>query len=185
MNKLSETAPDSYRPVTRSLSPIHRNLAAPVALRVALAAAKLVAAQVEGAASPAEEAVLREQAVLRRRTTPTTISTAYQEINRATLSRYFLLLLNQYVLRALADGTGGFTVLNTNDLLGGLNRIARELNEFYILGYVPPSSKEGSCHTLKVKLGSWWSGNPLAQRVLQHSPSGSFRREPAGKADGS
>ena len=60
--------------------------------------------------------------------------------------------INQQVLRALADGTGGFTVLNTNDILGGLNRIARELNEFYILGYVPPSSKEGSCHTLKVKL---------------------------------
>ncbi len=60
--------------------------------------------------------------------------------------------INQYVLRALADGTGGFTVLNTNDILGGLNRVARELNEFYILGYVPPSSKEGSCHTLKVKL---------------------------------
>jgi hypothetical protein len=56
------------------------------------------------------------------------------------------------LLRALADGTSGFTVLNTNDLLGGLNRIARELNEFYVLGYVPPSSKEGSCHTLKVKL---------------------------------
>jgi hypothetical protein len=38
--------------------------------------------------------------------------------------------INQYVLRTLADGTGGFTVLNSNDLLGGLNRIARELNEF-------------------------------------------------------
>ena len=60
--------------------------------------------------------------------------------------------INQFMLRALADGTGGFTVLNTNDILGGLNRIARELSEFYILGYVPPTSKEGSCHTLKVKL---------------------------------
>ena len=60
--------------------------------------------------------------------------------------------VNQFMLRALAEGTGGFTVLNTNDILGGLNRVARELSEFYILGYVPPTSKEGSCHTLKVKL---------------------------------
>ena len=53
---------------------------------------------------------------------------------------------------ALAEGTGGFAIYNTNNLLGGLDRIAREQNEFYILGYVPQSSTEGSCHTLKVKL---------------------------------
>jgi len=41
---------------------------------------------------------------------------------------------------------------NTNDLLGGLQRIASEQNEFYLLGYVPADSPEGSCHTLKVKL---------------------------------
>jgi hypothetical protein len=59
---------------------------------------------------------------------------------------------NQQVLAALADGTGGFTIFNTNDLLGGLQKIASEQNEFYLLGYVPPESAEGSCHTLKVKL---------------------------------
>jgi hypothetical protein len=59
---------------------------------------------------------------------------------------------NQQILAALADGTGGFTIFNTNDLLGGLQRIASEQNEFYLLGYVPPDSAEGSCHTLKVKL---------------------------------
>jgi len=59
---------------------------------------------------------------------------------------------NQQILAALADGTGGFTIFNTNDLLGGLERIARESNEFYILGYTPPDTPEGSCHTLKVKM---------------------------------
>src|SRR5579864_2200996 len=59
---------------------------------------------------------------------------------------------NQQILAALADGTGGFSIFNTNDLLGGLQRIGREQSEFYILGYVPPESPEGSCHTLKVKL---------------------------------
>lgn len=59
---------------------------------------------------------------------------------------------NQQILAALADGTGGFTIFNTNDLLGGLEKIGSEANEFYILGYVPPQSAEGSCHTLKVKM---------------------------------
>jgi hypothetical protein len=59
---------------------------------------------------------------------------------------------NQQILAALAEGTGGFSIFNTNDLLGGLVRIGREENEFYILGYVPTISSEGSCHTLKVKM---------------------------------
>jgi VWFA-related protein len=59
---------------------------------------------------------------------------------------------NQQILYALADGTGGFPIFNTNDLFGGLQRIAKEQNEFYLLGYVPPESNEGSCHTLKVKM---------------------------------
>jgi VWFA-related protein len=59
---------------------------------------------------------------------------------------------NQQILAALSDGTGGFMIYNTNDLLGGLERIGKEQNEFYILGYVPTDTPEGSCHTLKVKL---------------------------------
>ena len=59
---------------------------------------------------------------------------------------------NQQILQMIAEGTGGFAIYNTNDLLGGLDRIAREGSEFYVLGYVPQASAEGSCHTLKVKL---------------------------------
>src|SRR5262249_35630010 len=59
---------------------------------------------------------------------------------------------NQQILAALDEGTGGFTIFNTNDLLGGLQKIGSEQNEFYVLGYAPPDSPEGSCHTLKVKL---------------------------------
>jgi VWFA-related protein len=59
---------------------------------------------------------------------------------------------NQQILQSLAEGTGGFAIYNTNDLLGGLQRIAQERNEFYVLGYVPQSTPEGSCHTLKVKV---------------------------------
>ena len=59
---------------------------------------------------------------------------------------------NQQVLYMLADGTGGFVILNTNDLLGGLEKIGKEQNEYYVLGYAPTDSPEGSCHTLKVKV---------------------------------
>jgi hypothetical protein len=56
------------------------------------------------------------------------------------------------VLYQLADGTGGFVILNTNDLLGGLQRIANDQNQYYLLGYKPTISAEGRCHTLKVKV---------------------------------
>jgi hypothetical protein len=59
---------------------------------------------------------------------------------------------NQQVLYQLADGTGGFVILNTNDLLGGLQKIAKDQNQYYLLGYKPAVSVEGSCHTLKVKV---------------------------------
>jgi len=59
---------------------------------------------------------------------------------------------SQSVMYALADGTGGFPILNTNDLLGGLAKIAREQDEYYFLGYSPSDSPDGSCHTLRVKM---------------------------------
>jgi len=59
---------------------------------------------------------------------------------------------NQQVLYQLADGTGGFVILNTNDLVGGLERIAKDQNQYYLLGYKPAVSDKGSCHSLKVKV---------------------------------
>ncbi len=59
---------------------------------------------------------------------------------------------NQQVLYELAAGTGGFVIINTNDLLGGMEKIAKELSEYYVLGYTPAETPEGSCHTLRVKV---------------------------------
>ncbi len=59
---------------------------------------------------------------------------------------------NQNIMHMLADGTGGFVIRDTNDLFGGMQRIGKELDEYYILGYTPPESDEGSCHTLRVKV---------------------------------
>ena len=59
----------------------------------------------------------------------------------------------QQALYALASGTGGFVIANTNDLLGGLDRIGREQNEYYLVGYTPSKEPEpGACHTLRVKV---------------------------------
>jgi len=43
-------------------------------------------------------------------------------------------------------------IVNTNDLLGGMERIAKDQSEYYLLSYHPPDSPEGSCHALKVKV---------------------------------
>lgn len=59
---------------------------------------------------------------------------------------------NQSVMYALAEGTGGFPIINSNDLLGGLSKIAHEQDEYYFLGYTPPDAPQGSCHALRVKM---------------------------------
>jgi VWFA-related protein len=102
---------------------------------------------------------------------------------------------NQSVLYELAAGTGGFTIYNTNDLLGGLARIADEQNEYYLLGYAPPDDLDGACHTLRVKLDhkglsvrsrtgycnakakDFLEGKPVAKELEAHAAgpaSGSF-----------
>ena len=59
---------------------------------------------------------------------------------------------NQQVLDQFAAETGGFVIMNTNDILGGLEKIGKEQSQYYVLGYTPSESPEGSCHTLKVKV---------------------------------
>jgi len=59
---------------------------------------------------------------------------------------------NQQMLFGLANGTGGFVVRNTTDLLGGLQNIAEEQEQYYALTYVAPESKEETCHALRVKV---------------------------------
>lgn len=59
---------------------------------------------------------------------------------------------NQQVMFMLADGTGGLVIHDDNDILAGLEKIGREQNQYYLLGYTPPESKPGSCHEIKVKV---------------------------------
>jgi VWFA-related protein len=59
---------------------------------------------------------------------------------------------NQEAMFMLANGTGGFVIVNTNDLAGGMDKIAREQEQYYVIGYTPVESAEGSCHSLHVKV---------------------------------
>jgi VWFA-related protein len=59
---------------------------------------------------------------------------------------------SQQILFGLANGTGGFVILNSNDLLNGLQTIAAEQDQYYVLTFSPPESKDGSCHALRVKV---------------------------------
>ncbi|HEV1286734.1 MAG TPA: hypothetical protein VNU44_15540, partial [Bryobacteraceae bacterium] len=71
---------------------------------------------------------------------------------------------NQEIMYMLADGTGGFVIMNTNDLLGGMEKIAKEMNEFYLIGYTPPGAEDGRevCHTIHVKVDK---GNSVRART--------------------
>src|SRR5262249_43055104 len=54
---------------------------------------------------------------------------------------------------ALASGTGGFSVRNTNDFASGILRIAREPEIYYLLGYIPPPRPpDGRFHKIEVRL---------------------------------
>ncbi len=64
----------------------------------------------------------------------------------------FIPSANQQVLDEFAADTGGFVIANTNDTLGGLEKIGKEQSQYYVLGYSPSESPQGSCHTLKVKV---------------------------------
>jgi VWFA-related protein len=56
-------------------------------------------------------------------------------------------------LRELAERTDGLAVQNTNDLSGALNRIARDLSAYYLIGYDSTNSKlDGTFRAIQVQL---------------------------------
>jgi VWFA-related protein len=59
---------------------------------------------------------------------------------------------NQQVIYMLASGTGGFVIASNNDLANGLDKIAKEQSQYYLLSYTPTESQEGSCHIIRVKV---------------------------------
>jgi VWFA-related protein len=68
---------------------------------------------------------------------------------------------NQDGLVNLADTTGGFAVINSNDLSGGMHRILNDQKGYYLIGYIPndstfrpPLNQPPVFHTITVKVKS-------------------------------
>jgi VWFA-related protein len=56
-------------------------------------------------------------------------------------------------LKVLAEQTGGFAAVESNDYSNAYDRIVRENSSYYVLGYYPPSNKrDGKFHKIEVKL---------------------------------
>jgi VWFA-related protein len=56
-------------------------------------------------------------------------------------------------LRRLADETGGFAIVGTNNLDGGLDRIQRDASSYYLLGYYPAAAgSPGAEHKITVRV---------------------------------
>jgi len=77
----------------------------------------------------------------------------------------------------LAQGTGGFVIVNSNDLLAGLQRIAREQTQYYVLGYTSTNHlKDGHFRRLKVQVGAdvklEYRSGYYADRNFQHMKQG-------------
>lgn len=60
--------------------------------------------------------------------------------------------LQNDALKLLADDTGGVSILNTNAIAAGLEKIKDDLQFYYSLGYVSPDKVEGKYHSIEVKL---------------------------------
>jgi hypothetical protein len=77
-------------------------------------------------------------------------------VEKLMLDRSSELTESQQAMRDLAARTGGFAVINNNDLAKGLERVLNDQRGYYLIGYRPDSEtfdpKQARFHTLSVKL---------------------------------
>lgn len=74
-------------------------------------------------------------------------------LNLGTTTMQREVQLAQDSLRTLADETGGFAIVNANDLSNGFDRIVQENTHYYLLGYQPSNSRrDGRFRTIEVRV---------------------------------
>ena len=60
--------------------------------------------------------------------------------------------LSQDSLRTLAEETGGYAAVNSNNVTTALNRIVRLNSTYYVLGYYPKDARhDGRFHKIEVR----------------------------------
>ena len=71
----------------------------------------------------------------------------------------------------MSSDSGGFTVRNTNDLSGGIQKIANETQAYYLLGYIPSNTaRDGKFRKIQVKLANG-KGLQVRARKGYYAPS--------------
>jgi VWFA-related protein len=78
-------------------------------------------------------------------------------------------------LLALAEGTGGAFVENTNDLAPGARRAAEDQASYYVLGYTPSKAPDGAYRELRVR-ARCDGCTVLARRGYRATPAGRLRQ---------
>lgn len=59
---------------------------------------------------------------------------------------------SQQGLRSLTGLTGGFAVTNSNAFDSGLDRLAQDLSDFYVLGFYPATGRKGEFRSIDVRV---------------------------------
>jgi VWFA-related protein len=69
-----------------------------------------------------------------------------------TASGYNRLTNNRMALAALAEATGGFAAVRTNDFSGAFDRVVSEASSYYLIGYTPTNTKrDGKFRRIRVR----------------------------------
>ncbi|MGE3509719.1 MAG: VWA domain-containing protein [Vicinamibacterales bacterium] len=90
---------------------------------------------------------------------------------------YNELRLSQMSLQSLADETGGFAAINTNQFASAFQRIVQDNSAYYVIAYYPPSNKrDGKFHKIEVKTSR--PGMTVRARKGYQAPRGKARTAP-------
>ena len=74
--------------------------------------------------------------------------------------------LSQDSLRTLAEETGGYAAVNSNNLSNSLNRIVKLNSTYYVLGYYPKDARrDGRFHKIEVRVKATRPSRVGAKRI--------------------
>jgi VWFA-related protein len=81
------------------------------------------------------------------------VTIPFKPAGGADLDRFRGMQANADSLLTLASETDGIAVVNTNDLAGGMRRVADDVHAYYVLGYYTTNTKwDGGIRSIKVRL---------------------------------